>query len=58
MERQLHTRTATSGKAPFLLIDVETEEGVTGHAYLFGYLTWHRGRMEWGRRIPVSGRAI
>ena len=38
MERQLHTRIATFDKAPFLLIDLETEEGVTGHAYLFGYL--------------------
>src|SRR6478672_5281900 len=24
--------------APLLLVDVETEEGVTGHAYLFCYL--------------------
>ena len=34
----LGTSAATIRAAPLLLIDVETEEGVTGHAYLFCYL--------------------
>jgi len=38
MARPLHTRVAVFTNAPLLLIDVETEEGVTGSAYLFGYL--------------------
>lgn len=33
----LVTKIGTFGKVPFLLIDLETEEGVTGHSYLFGY---------------------
>ena len=38
MRRPLHTRVAVFKSAPLLLIDIETEEGVTGSAYLFGYL--------------------
>jgi len=34
----LGTSRMTVTKAPLLLIDVDTEEGVTGHAYLFCYL--------------------
>lgn len=34
----LVTRVVTIETAPLLLIDLLTEEGVTGHAYLFGYL--------------------
>jgi len=34
----LGTSRTTITKAPLLLIDLETEEGVTGHAYLFCYL--------------------
>src|ERR1700761_399009 len=29
---------ATIPRAPLMLIDLETEEGITGHAYLFCYL--------------------
>lgn len=38
MTYALGTSRATIAKAPLLLIDLETEEGVTGHAYLFCYL--------------------
>jgi mandelate racemase len=34
----LGTSRATITRAPLLLIDLETEEGITGHAYLFCYL--------------------
>ena len=34
----LGTSRGTVTKAPLLLIDLETEEGVTGHAYVFCYL--------------------
>src|ERR1700730_13359741 len=34
----LGTSRATITKAPLLLIDLETEEGLTGRAYLFCYL--------------------
>ncbi len=37
MARPLVTRVVTIENAAFLLIDLETEEGVTGRAYLFGY---------------------
>ncbi len=37
MARPLVTRVVTIEAAAFLLIDLETEEGVTGRAYLFGY---------------------
>ena len=37
MARPLVTRVVTIEKAAFLLIDLETEEGVTGRSYLFGY---------------------
>ncbi len=36
--RPLATSVGTFREAPLLLIDLETEEGVTGHAYLFSYL--------------------
>ncbi len=35
--RPLATRIGTFAKAPFLLIDLQTDEGVTGRSYLFGY---------------------
>jgi mandelate racemase len=37
MTRPLGTSAQTLRTAPILLIDLETEEGVTGHAYLFCY---------------------
>jgi mandelate racemase len=37
LPRPLVTRVVTIDKAAFVLIDLETEEGVTGRAYLFGY---------------------
>ena len=38
MRHVLGTSQAALRAAPLLLVDVETEEGVTGHAYLFCYL--------------------
>ena len=38
MRHVLGTSQAQVRAAPLLLVDVETEEGVTGHAYLFCYL--------------------
>ena len=38
MRHVLGTSAASVRSAPLLLVDVETEEGVTGHAYLFCYL--------------------
>jgi mandelate racemase len=38
MRRPLGTSAETIRSAPLLLIDVETREGVVGHAYLFCYL--------------------
>ena len=38
LARPLVTRVVTIESAPLLLIDLATEEGITGHAYLFGYL--------------------
>ena len=38
MKLPLGTSAATIRSAPLLLVDVETEEGVTGHSYLFCYL--------------------
>jgi hypothetical protein len=37
MARPLGTSAQTTRTAPLLLIDLETEEGITGHAYLFCY---------------------
>ncbi len=37
LRRPLATRIVVIERAPFLLIDLLTEEGVTGRAYLFGY---------------------
>ena len=37
MARSLGTSAQTIRTAPLLLIDLETEEGITGHAYLFCY---------------------
>ncbi|NQU61847.1 MAG: mandelate racemase [Rhodospirillales bacterium] len=37
MRRPLITRVVTIEKAAFVLIDLETEEGITGRSYLFGY---------------------
>ena len=38
MKRALGTSRATIRAAPLVLIDLETEEGITGHAYLFCYV--------------------
>lgn len=38
LRRPLVTRVITIETAPFLLIDLETEEGITGRSYLFCYL--------------------
>lgn len=38
MTRPLMTKVVIIEQATLLLIDVITEEGITGHAYLFGYL--------------------
>lgn len=38
MRRPLVTSVQTIASAPMLLIDVQTHEGVTGHAYVFCYL--------------------
>lgn len=37
LRRPLRTSAATIGSAPLLLVDLDTEEGVTGHSYLFCY---------------------
>jgi mandelate racemase len=37
MRRPLGTSGGTITAAPMVLVDLETEEGVPGHAYLFGY---------------------
>ena len=37
MKRPLRTSSGTVSQAPLLLIDLQTEEGVTGRSYLFGY---------------------
>jgi mandelate racemase len=37
MSRPIRTASGTIAQAPLLLIDLETAEGVTGRAYLFGY---------------------
>ena len=39
MQRPLGTSAATIRAAPLLLIDVDTEEGVTGRSYVFCYLS-------------------
>jgi mandelate racemase len=39
MQRPLGTSAATVRSAPLLLLDLETEEGVTGHAYQFCYVS-------------------
>ncbi len=37
LERPIKTAVGALPGAPLVLIDVETEEGVSGHAYVFGY---------------------
>jgi mandelate racemase len=37
MRRPLMTRVVTIDRAPLVLIDLRTEEGITGRAYVFGY---------------------
>jgi hypothetical protein len=37
LARPPFTRVVTIEEAAFLLLDLETEEGITGRAYLFGY---------------------
>lgn len=39
MRYPLGTSAATLRSAPLLLIDLETEQGITGHAYLFCYIS-------------------
>ncbi|MCZ6604805.1 MAG: mandelate racemase [Alphaproteobacteria bacterium] len=39
LARPLVTRIVTIEAAPLLLIDLDTEEGITGRAYLFGYVS-------------------
>ena len=38
MARPLGTSARTMRTAPFLLVDLETDEGVTGRSYLFCYV--------------------
>jgi mandelate racemase len=38
MKRPLRTSVGTVANAPLVLIDIETEEGIVGHAYLFAYV--------------------
>ncbi|MFQ5993484.1 MAG: enolase C-terminal domain-like protein [Acidiferrobacterales bacterium] len=38
IRRPLATRVVTIDKAPLLLIDLHTDQGITGSSYLFGYL--------------------
>src|SRR5690242_1488277 len=40
MKRQLRTSTGAVTQAPLLLIDLFTDEGVTGRSYLFGVSTF------------------
>jgi mandelate racemase len=37
LERQVRTASGTIGESPLVLLDVQTEEGIVGRAYLFGY---------------------
>ena len=37
LERPIRTASGTISDAPLLLIDLQTEQGVTGRSYLFGY---------------------
>ena len=51
----LGTSAATVREAPLLLLDVLTEEGVTGRAYLFGYTpSGARAACRW-RRCSARG---
>jgi len=40
MARPLHTSGGIVGSAPLVLIDLETEAGLTGHSYVFCYAPW------------------
>ncbi len=40
MRRPLKTGTGEVAKAPLVLIDLETREGVVGRAYLFAIAPW------------------
>ncbi len=40
MARPLHTSGGSVGSAPLVLIDLETEAGLTGHSYVFCYAPW------------------
>jgi mandelate racemase len=40
MKRQLKTSTGAVTQAPLLLIDLQTEDGITGRSYLFGVSTF------------------
>src|SRR4026209_998127 len=37
MKRPLRTSSGAVAQAPLLLLDLQSEEGVTGRSYLFGY---------------------
>ena len=37
LSRPIRTASGTIAEAPLLLVDLETDDGVTGRAYLFGY---------------------
>lgn len=37
LERQVRTASGTIGESPLVLLDVQTDEGIVGRAYLFGY---------------------
>lgn len=43
MARALGTGAQTMGSAPILLIDMQTEEGIVGRAYLFCYMRMASG---------------
>ena len=43
MKRPLGTSAQLVRTAPLLLLDLETEEGVTGRTYLYGYLPMAAG---------------
>ncbi len=37
LERPIRTASGTISDAPLLLVDLQTDQGVTGRSYLFGY---------------------
>jgi mandelate racemase len=55
MKRPLRTSVGTVTTAPLVLIDLETEEGVTGHSYLFAYRPSVSGPLQ-GLIAEMAGR--